>query len=202
MRAAQIPSALWTIARRFSRGEGGIAAVEFALILPIMVVLWIGGVEITRGLSVDRRLNNLASAAGDLVARTKKLQYDDVDAIFDIAPGALYPFQEMHPTSGARLLSMRMTAINMNSAGTASVAWSRAEGTTAYTANQAMNSLVPASLRTPDTQIIMAEVYYVYTPAVGYVISGSVNLNDRMFFVPRLVNKVTLCNNSGTGCVS
>ena len=39
----------------------------------------------------------------------------------------------------------------------------------------------------------MAEVYYTYTPAVGYVITGDVDLDDRMFFVPRLVTKVQLC---------
>ena len=36
--------------------ESGMAAVEFSLILPIMVLLWIGGVEVTQALSVDRRL--------------------------------------------------------------------------------------------------------------------------------------------------
>ncbi len=56
-----------------------------------------------------------------------------------------------------------------------------------------MNTLVPATLRVANTQIIMAEVYYTYTPAVGYVITGGINLNDRMYFVPRLVTNVKLC---------
>ena len=174
---------------RLLRHESGIAAVEFALILPILIVLWIGGVEVTQALSVDRRLNNLASALGDLVARSKIVTHADVDSIFDIAPGALYPFL----TGG---LDMRITAVKMNSAGTATVAWSRAEGTTAYAVDAPMNSLVPATLRVPDTQIIMAEVAYTYTPAVGYVITGNLDLDDRMFFVPRLVAKVQLCDNA------
>jgi Flp pilus assembly protein TadG len=67
------------------------AAVEFSLILPILVMLWIGGVELTQGLSVDRRINNLASSIGDLAARSKTLTYSDVDKIFDIGPGAMFP---------------------------------------------------------------------------------------------------------------
>ena len=67
------------------------AAVEFSLILPIMVVLWIGGVEVTSALSVDRRLNNLASSIGDLVARSKDITHDEVDAIFDIGAAAHLP---------------------------------------------------------------------------------------------------------------
>ena len=77
---------------RFLAQESGIAAVEFSLILPILVVLWIGGVEVTSALSVDRRLNNLASSIGDLVARSKDITHAEVDAIFDLAPGALFPY--------------------------------------------------------------------------------------------------------------
>ena len=59
--------------------EGGIAAVEFSLILPILVVLWIGGVEVTGALSVDRRLNNLAASIGDEAMYTVKSRYFFVD---------------------------------------------------------------------------------------------------------------------------
>ena len=66
-------------AASLARQDSGLAAVEFALILPILVVLWFGGVELTQALSVDRRLNNLASAIGDLVARSKIVTYADID---------------------------------------------------------------------------------------------------------------------------
>lgn len=186
------------------RQDSGLAAVEFALILPILVMLWFGGVELTQALSVDRRLNNLASAIGDLVARSKIVTTADVDLIFDIAPGAMFPFCKTETACTSAGLGMRITAINMNGAGTATVAWSRGQGATAYVTGSNMNSVVPATLRVPDTQIIVSEVYYTYTPAIGYVISGDVDLDDRMFFVPRLSAKVQLCtsNPPPTGCVS
>jgi hypothetical protein len=65
-----------------------------------------------------------------------------------------------------------------------------------------MDTFVPATLRVPDSQIIMAEVFYDYTPAVGYVITGALELDDRMYFVPRLVNKISLCDNNKQNCVS
>lgn len=184
--------------------DAGMAAVEFSLILPILVLLWIGGVEVTQGLSVDRHLNNLASSVGDLAARSKILTYGDVDSIFNIGPAAMYPFckDPQPPTCTSQSLQMRVTAVDMNSSGTATVAWSRAKGTTAYTVNAPMNSLVPATLRVPDTQVIMSEVYISYTPAVGYVITGTKVLNDRMYFVPRLVTKVQLCDNNKANCAS
>ncbi len=179
---------------RLAAQDGGMAAVEFSLILPILVLLWLGGVEVTQALSIDRRLNNLASSIGDLTARSKTLTWGDVDKIFDIAPGAMFPY--------AQSVQMRVSAVNMDGSGNAKVAWSRAKSTTAYAVNTTVNGLVPASLRVPDTQIIMSEVVSSYTPTVGYVISGSIQLDDRMFFVPRLVNNVKLCDNAGNNCKS
>lgn len=191
---------------RFVGQESGLAAVEFALILPIMVVLWLGGVEVTQALSVDRRINNLASSVGDLVARSKIVTHGDVSQIFDIAPGAMYPFCKSEAACNAAGLAMRVTAVNMNASdpATGTVAWSRAQGTTAYAVGSNMNTVVPVTLRVPNSQIIVAEVYYTYRPAVGYVIVGDVDLDDRMFFVPRLVTKIQLCASSPppTNCES
>jgi Flp pilus assembly protein TadG len=180
-----------------ARNDAGMAAVEFSLILPILVLLWIGGVEVTQALSVDRRLNNLSSSIGDLVARSKIVTYNDVDSIFDIAPGAMYPYS-------ATATKMRVTAVDMDGGNPANgkVAWSRAEGITAYADNQSMNTIVPQTLRVANTQVIVAEVYAPYTPAIGKVITGTLNLTDRMFFVPRLVTKVQLCDNAKANCKS
>jgi len=182
--------------RRLIRQAEGTAAVEFSLILPILVTLWIGGVEVTQALSVDRHLNNLATAIGDLSSRSKTLQYATVDDIFDIAAGAMYPYS----TNG---LQLRVTAINIDDANNATVAWSRGQGMTAYVDNQLMNSVVPSALRQfPDSQVVFAEVAYVYEPAVGYVITGNINLSDEAFFVPRLTDHVELCDNAGENCKS
>jgi Flp pilus assembly protein TadG len=185
--------------------EGGIAAVEFSLILPILVVLWIGGVEVTSALSVDRRLDNLASSIGDLVARSKVVTWADVDQIFTIAPGALYPYCKTSAECTTASLSMRVTGVDMDGSGNAKSKWSRASGSvTAYADNTALNTTIAASLRVPNSQIIMSEVYLTYRPAVGYMITGNLNLNDRMFFVPRLVQYIKLCQsvNPDTNCKS
>jgi hypothetical protein len=97
---------------------------------------------------------------------------------------------------------MRVSAVWIDDTGTAKVVWSEAEGATAYSDNTDVTSLVPAALRTDESELIMSEVSYVYTPAVGYVITGNITLQDRMFFVPRLVDRVKLCDNDGENCQS
>jgi Flp pilus assembly protein TadG len=177
---------------RFAGAECGMAAVEFSLILPIMVMLWIGGVEVTQALSVDRRLNNLASSMGDLVARTKTITYAQINNIFDIADAAMYPYNDNGP-----LPAMRISAVTIDDSGNAKVSWSRAQGsTTAYAKNTNVNTSVPSTLRgvaNKGNQVIMSEVFYTYTPTVGYLITGDLDLEDRMFFVPRLVAQIKIC---------
>jgi Flp pilus assembly protein TadG len=186
-----------TLLRRLLLQERGIAAVEFSLILPVLVLLWIGGVEVTSALSVDRRMNNLSSSIGDLVARSKLVTYDDVNAIFSLAPGAMFPYD-------ATNVSMRITAVDVDASGNAKVAWSRSQGSAypAYTAGVTATSLVPATLRVASSQVIMSEAATVYTPAVGYVIVGNRTLTDRLYFVPRLVTYVQLCDNDKANCLS
>jgi Flp pilus assembly protein TadG len=58
-----------TILRQFARRNEGVAAVEFALIVPIMAVLFIGAVEMSQAVTVNRRVTQVGSTAGDLVAR-------------------------------------------------------------------------------------------------------------------------------------
>jgi Flp pilus assembly protein TadG len=139
-------------------------------------------------------MNNLASAVGDLVSRDKRLTFAEVDQIFDIAPAAMYPY-------GSTGLSIRVSAVQIDKDKNATVAWSRAKGSkAAYTAGTSVNNFIAANLRVPESQIIMSEVYQSYRPGVGYVITGEINMEDRMFFVPRLDRVVKLCDNKGENC--
>jgi len=199
---ASIRSALRRFAlprmRRFSVEEAGIAAVEFSLILPIMIVLWIGGVEVTGALSVDRRVNNFASSMGDLVARMKSISYAQVEDIFDLSEAALFPYSDAG-------MGMRITAIDIDDDGNAKVAWSRSRGgLAAYSEDENVNTSVPDALRgeaNAGAQVIMSEASYSYTPTVGYVISGTLDLDDRMFFVPRITQQVSICPTDAASCV-
>ena len=57
------------LARRWTASDEGVAAVEFGLIVPIMAVMFIGAVELSQAITVDRRVTQVASSTADLVAR-------------------------------------------------------------------------------------------------------------------------------------
>jgi Flp pilus assembly protein TadG len=79
--------------------------------------------------------------------------------------------------------------VKIDSSSKATVDWSdsyngtpRAKGSTVT---------VPAALLVPNTWLIWSEVEYVYTPTVGYVLTGSLTLKDQLYMAPRISTSVT-----------
>lgn len=56
-------------AMRFTRDETGIAAVEFALILPLFLMFYLGLVQMSRGMRVSQKIDQIAHTIGDLAAQ-------------------------------------------------------------------------------------------------------------------------------------
>lgn len=59
-----------TAIKRFSDDERGIAAVEFALLAPLLLTLMLGALEITQSIWADSKVEQATSTIGDLVSRT------------------------------------------------------------------------------------------------------------------------------------
>ena len=53
------------------RDKRGVSAVEFALLTPIILLIYVGVAEIGNLLTVERRVETVASTAADLTAQVK-----------------------------------------------------------------------------------------------------------------------------------
>ena len=73
----------------------------------------------------------------------------------------------------------------------AKVIWSKTKNGTARAANSTVT--LPAALNTANTSLIWAELQYAYTPTMGYVITGTLQLKDQIYMRPRLSDTVA-CN--------
>ncbi|MBZ8133771.1 TadE/TadG family type IV pilus assembly protein [Afifella sp. IM 167] len=187
-------SSLRALLHRYRAQETGVAAIEFALIAPILIALWLGTVELSQGLSVDRRLDQITASVGDLVARTAKLTEADMSDIFEIVRSAMTPYPEEE-------VGVVVSAVDIDEEGNASVAWSRARGPlAAHASGSDVTGEIPASLRRPNSQVIVSEGSYAFRPALGYTITGTINLSDQHFFVPRESEKVELCGPDEEDC--
>ncbi|MEL6227823.1 MAG: TadE/TadG family type IV pilus assembly protein, partial [Pseudomonadota bacterium] len=68
---------------RFGKDEKGIAAVEFALLLPLIFALFVGTIEFSQAITIDRRVTQATSATADLIARTRSTSTAELDSIMD-----------------------------------------------------------------------------------------------------------------------
>ena len=81
----------------FVRNSKAVAAVEFALIAPILLILFIGTVEISLLVAVDRKISRASSSIADLVAQFKVHSDDEIRAILGVTERIMYPYWDRIP---------------------------------------------------------------------------------------------------------
>jgi Flp pilus assembly protein TadG len=166
---------------RFARDARAVSAVEFALILPIMVTLFLGGTELSQAISVKRKAVQVNRTVADLAAQDSQITSTEMGAIFGASTAVVAPFSSTN-------LKIVVSQLFIDQNGTAKVKWSDAY----QTARRAIDSTVtlPAGLNTPNTYLVFAETTYTYTPPIGYTITGPISLTDQMYLRPRLTASI------------
>jgi Flp pilus assembly protein TadG len=179
---ARAPRPFLATIRRFRQDHCGIALVEFAFILPIMLAMYFTTAELVNAHRANRKMTILARSLSDLTSQSIDISNATRDLIFSASASTLYPF-----TGTAK---MRISSIRMDAAGTAYVDWSEAKDMIAH-ARCFKPTNVPADLRTPNSSLILAEVEYSYAPMVGYGITGNINMQEQLYMRPRLSDYIT-----------
>jgi Flp pilus assembly protein TadG len=176
---------LTSLRRRISscaHDERGISAVEFALLLPLMVTLYLGGVEVSQGLTIDRKVTLVARTVADLAAQATSISNADMTNILNASTAVLLPYS----VTGAKVTVSQVT-IDAN--GNATIAWSDSKNGTARATGSTV--VLPTALNIASSSLIWSEVSYEYNPVIGYVITGTMNLTDQIYMRPRLSDSVS-----------
>lgn len=169
---------------RLATDEHGVSAVEFALILPLMLTLFFGGVEVSQSVAIDRKVTLTARTVADLTSQSAAVTSADITNILAASSAVLSPY----PISNAKII---VASLKIDATSKVTMEWSKthpAGGTVAM-------PTIPAALIVPNTYLIWGDVSYEYKPVIGYVLTGTLNLKDQIFMRPRLSEKVTC-----TGC--
>ena len=179
---------------RLDRDERGIAAIEFAMIVPIMFFLFVGAIEFSQALTVDRRVTQSASSTADLIARapTSGLTEAQVDSQLRIIEQLIEPYDLSLLT--VKIVSVKAQADPANPAATNYVVdWSRDNhGGTPYPRNNTYNG-IPNGLLANGESVIIAEATYNYQPLIfKYFISSAFDLNEKFYLKPRNASCVHL----------
>lgn len=172
--------------RRFRSDRSGIAAIEFALLLPLMLVMYFGAFEVGSVFSVSRKVGHLTSALADLVTQSKTISNSEMDNILDAAASIMVPYPDDN-------LTIQVTGVSIDANSKAKVTWSDALNTDPLTVGSFITDL-PDGVKIANSFLVTAEIHYDYTPAVGYVLTGSFDLTDQFYLKPRLSSTITRTN--------
>jgi Flp pilus assembly protein TadG len=188
-------SSTWSRLRRFTaallRDNKAIAATEFAVIVPIMLVMFFGTVELSSGVAVDRKVTLMARTLSDLTSQSTSVADSDMTNFFAAAGAIMTPYA-ITPVQPV------ISEIYIDNAGKAWIQWSKA-ATIALVNGAPVATLVasprkpgdqittvPAALAIPQTYLIWGEMSYLYVPSIGYVMSkAGVTLSDTAYTRPR-----------------
>jgi len=163
--------------RRFRDDARGVAAMEFAMIAPIMLAMYFGLAELTLGMMAERRASHATAVVADLVAQSTQINATEVADIFTVGDAILKPLP-------AAPLKMRLSSVKADAAGSPKVVWSRGDGLTALAAG-ATPSGFPAGLLAAGDSVIMAEATYTYTSPLQQVMPDPVVFNRKFYLRPR-----------------
>jgi Flp pilus assembly protein TadG len=176
-------SKLWRRARRsveaLLRDCSGIAATEFAIIVPLMLVMFFGTVEFSSGVAVDRKVTLVARTLSDLTSQSLTVATTDLTNFFTAGTAILTPYPSTPIKAVISELYVDPTTLK------ARVQWSQAyQGGTVR--GQGTIVVIPTALAVAGTYLIFSEVSYLYTPTVGYVMAkAGVTLSDVAYTRPR-----------------
>jgi Flp pilus assembly protein TadG len=76
----------------FARDRRGVSAVEFAMLLPLMITLYLGSVEISQGVGVDRKVTLTARTVGDLASQVSSINNADMTNLLNAATSVIAPY--------------------------------------------------------------------------------------------------------------
>ena len=147
--------------RRFAVANKGLAALEFALVAPMMITLLFGSVEVLNALSANRRAQNVAASLADVTSRDTGISDEELSGLWAAADVLMFP-------DAATTMDIRITSVSVVSATNATVEWSEGHNLLDPLGEGDAVTL-PDGMMTPGSSVIMVDTVYHYKPPLRFL---------------------------------
>ncbi|WEX09395.1 TadE/TadG family type IV pilus assembly protein [Chelativorans sp. AA-79] len=163
---ARLPAAGKSLAQRcaaFKAETRGVAAIEFALVVPLMLALFFLSLEFSQALETDRKVSRLASQVADLVTQQREMTKEELRGLMTIGQATLQPYRRSDP-------KITVTAIQITDEDQPKpkVVWSRAlvDGVLVNAETPGELTEVPQSLLVRGSFLVRANAELDYRPVI------------------------------------
>ncbi|WP_235882854.1 TadE/TadG family type IV pilus assembly protein [Rhizobium rhizophilum] len=173
---------------RLVRDRQGVGGVEFAIIAPMLIVLYLMAFELTMGLSVAKKTSLASSTVADLVARQEKVNKAFLTTMTDVSGAIFVPY----PSNN---LVIKVSGIKIDAAKAPKVAWSwSTTGVAPYAVGT--DAPVPSDMLVENTFLIRSELsvsheLMMYLPGLTGTETKNLTLAREFYFRQRLGTEVT-----------
>jgi Flp pilus assembly protein TadG len=168
-------------AYRFCEDARGVSAVEFAVLLPLMLTMYLGGSEVSQAIATSRKVTLVSRTVADLASQSSTITNASMTNILNASAAVVAPYS-------ASSLKVTVSQVKIDANSVATIEWSDTLGGTQRGVGSTVT--LPAALKVANTWLIWSESEFTYVPSFGSAITGTLHLTDQMYMRPRLSNSV------------
>jgi Flp pilus assembly protein TadG len=155
IRRPAAPRSIADAASRFGKARDGVGAVEFALIVPILLIIYLMSFEITVAISITRKVTHASSDIADLI--TQKSTVDK--AFLSTMPYAAKAILAPYSSTG---INLKISGITVDSTSVARITWSwQSTGGTPYSVGSTVT--IPSDLAIANSFVVRSELSMPYS---------------------------------------
>ena len=180
--------------RKLRRNNRGVAAIEFALLLPMLIALMVGCLEVTFKIWSTQKAEKLSVTLADVIAQSQEVTTADLESLLSAVERIMEPFPFGDDKGMVIISSVYLPPPPEDEAlGEPIVNWQRkfppSGGLNAISkvGNAGADATLPAGFEMYEREnCIVAEVFYKYTPIMPGFLFDEALVYRRAFFKPRL----------------
>lgn len=184
--------------KNFSGNQSGVAAMEFVLVFPILIALFMGCIELYGHFNAIRKLGNLTSSIADIVAQSRTISEKQLKALHPLAQTLMAPLDS---TS----ISYSITNVRQKNIGQKpKLVWQQVHNASGISAlNKGGNGAcknytgAPGKSFPPNQDVIYVSMEFVYNSIFSELLGSSTTYSDNMLAVPRNTSSVKITGESG-----
>lgn len=180
------------LSQQYRDDDKGVAAIEFAIIAPIMIMMYFGLAEIASAISVDRRISHGTNVVGDLSTQQAELKDADIEEVISAAIRVM-------GVNDASKISIDMESFILPAADQPPESRGRIR------LNSSVGNFTPFDASGLDPKILNAKsgvvvtrVRYKYTPLQLRYFDSTITLEETFMLKPRRSDAVNFQDGNGS----